>query len=661
MTTDVRLVQINNEFSGTTYLPLAAGDLQAYAQQHVAQPLNYVFSIPIYKRIAVDEAVARLAGADIVGFSVYVWNRNISLEIARRLKEKRPSVLTVFGGPEVPDSEVPDRAEAFLRTHPFVDMACYNEGEQAFVHILEQGVSGRWEDIPSIGFIAPNGTFVHTKWLPRMRSLATLPSPYLTGVFDRLMREHPEQRWDGLWETNRGCPFACTFCDWGSNTRNKVIRFDLNTLHRELEWFGEHRIAYVFCCDANFGIFPRDVDLARKAAEVKAARGFPHRLSVQGAKNAEERVFQAQKILADAGLNQGVTLAFQSQDPGVLQAVDRSNISMDDYRNLQRRFTEAGVDTYSDMIIALPGETYDSFTNGVSRTIELGQHNRIQFGNLSMMPNAPMAMPAYAAKHGLKTIEVRSVIFHGVIDETPDRIWETEDIVVETRAMSRHDWSRTRVFCWMTSLLHFDKLLQIPLIVLHETAGIPYRDLIEVFTEEELEGFPTLAFVRDFFRDKATQILAGGVEYCPSKEWLNIYWPPDEYVFITLCREGRLDAFYREAAEALLRFCLRKGCSPEPDLLRQAMLLNKSLVKLPFADADIVLQLDHNLLEFYQSVRRMDRIALRRAPSSCRIDRTSERWTNWDEWCRFVVWYGNKRGAYLYGNTKPEPEKEGHF
>lgn len=652
----IGLVQINNEFSGVTYLPLTAGCLQAFAQHHAALPESYRFLLPVYKRIPVDEAVARLEGADLIGFSLYVWNRNISLEIAKRLKAKRPSTLIVFGGPEVPD-----RSEEFLRKYRFIDLACHNEGEQAFTHILEKGFGGRWEEIPSVSFIAPNGEYLQTQWTARMRDLAVMPSPFLTGVFADLMRENPKQKWDGLWETNRGCPFRCRFCDWGSNTKSKVIRFELETLYKELEWFAGQQIEFIFCCDANFGILSRDVEIAKKAAEVKALYGYPKALSVQNAKNAEERIFQAQKILADAGMNKGVTLAFQSQSPEVLKAIERENISLADFRKLQKRFTENDITTYSDMIIALPLETYDSFADGVSLTIVEGQHNRIQFGNLSMMPNAPMADPDYVRQYGLKTVEVRAVTYHGVISESPDEIHETEDIIVETTTLSREDWARTRVFCWMASLLHFDKIFQIPLVILHETTGVSYRDLIEVFTEGALDEFPVLKEIRDFFRAKAHSILAGGIEYCPAPEWLGIYWPADEYIFIKLCRKGKLDQFYHEAFFALKSFFRTRDLPVEEKLLREAILLNRSLIKLPFQTEDIELSLSYNIFEFYRSVLRMEAAELEQRPSLCLIDRTSERWENWDDWYRFVVWYGNKKGAYLYGNSKTDAEKGGHF
>src|SRR5438093_3178669 len=85
----VGLVQINNSFSGQNYLPYAAGLLQAYVQQHAKHPQRYEFMLPVYARIPVSQAVEHLLGADVIGFSAYVWNIRISLEVARRIKERR--------------------------------------------------------------------------------------------------------------------------------------------------------------------------------------------------------------------------------------------------------------------------------------------------------------------------------------------------------------------------------------------------------------------------------------------------------------------------------------------------------------------------------------------------------------------------------------------
>ena len=216
----------------------------------------------------------------------------------------------------------------------------------------------------------------------------------------------------------------------------------------------------LFNCDANFGILPRDVDIARYAAKNKKIYGYPKALSVQNTKNATERAYLTQKILAESGLNKGVTLSMQSMFEPALINIKRENISLKTYEVLQQRFTHEGITTYSDLILGLPGETYDSFSDGVSSLITNGQHNRIQFNNLSVLPNAEMGDPSYQKQHGMELVDSEILNVHGAFESSIDHIIEVQKLVVATDAMPKNSWIKTRVFSWLTALLHFDKLLQ---------------------------------------------------------------------------------------------------------------------------------------------------------------------------------------------------------
>lgn len=652
----VGLVQINNSFSGQNYLPYAAGLLQAYIEKHAKHPERYSFLLPVYSRIPVQQAVDRLLGADVIGFSTYVWNIRISLEVARRIKAARPETLIVFGGPQVPD-----RGEEFVRQHPFIDIVCHGEGEQIFLSILENFPSKTWENVSSVSYLRQDRTFVNNPRSERLKDITVVPSPYLSGVFDPLMRAHPDEKWLILWETNRGCPFQCTFCDWGSAIAAKVSQFDLERLLREVDWFADKKIEFIFTCDANYGMLARDYDITKYVADIKQRRGYPKALSVQNTKNATERAYKVQKLLSDAGLNKGVALSLQSVDPQTLKAIKRENISTDSYQELQRRFTRDRVETYSDLILGLPGETYESFADGVSAVIENGQHNRIQFNNLSILPNAEMGDPKYQKKYGMEIVQTKIINIHGSLAESREEIAEMQDLVIATASMPREDWVRTRTFCWMTALLHFDKVLQIPLILVHETASISYRDLIEAFLNPDAKRFPILSQIRNFFEAKARDIQSGGAEYCHSARWLDIFWPADEYILIQLCVEGKLAGFYEEAEQLLAQFLKSKFATLPPKLLHETVELNGKLIKLPFQKQNIEIETDYNLWEFYQSALVGTPVPLEEKPCTNRINRTKVVYNSWEDWYREVIWYGNKKGAYLYGNDLVERELAGHY
>jgi radical SAM superfamily enzyme YgiQ (UPF0313 family) len=651
----VGLVQINNSFSGQNYLPLSVGLLQAHVQGHAKTPGRYEFLLPIFSRRPVKTMVEQLSGANVVAFSTYVWNINISLEVARKIKQESPNTMVVFGGPQVPD-----RAEAFLRKYPYIDLVCHGEGEQVFLSILERFPFGSWEDVPSISYVHQDGSFHNHVKAARIKELSLVPSPFLNGVFEPLVEANPHEEWLVLWETNRGCPFSCTFCDWGSSVASKVYTFDIERLYKEIEWFAEHKIEFVFCCDANFGILPRDLDIAQHVAKVKLASGYPHALSVQNTKNATDRAYNVQKTLADAGLNKGVTISFQSIDPKTLKNVKRQNISSESFQELQHRFTRDKVETYTDLILGLPGETYDSFADGVSTIIENGQHNRIQFNNLSILPNAEMGDPEYQRKYGMVTVESKIWNIHGSLEELEEEVSETQELVIATSAMPKEDWVRARVFCWMTGLLHFDKVLQIPLVLLHETCAMQYRELIESFLGMEPDEFAVLSRIRSFFVEKAREIQTGGPEYCLSKEWLNIGWPADEYILIELCTRGELDAFYVEAERLLSKLLRARFIDLPPDLLHEAVQLNKQLLRLPFQVEDLDVAASYNVLGFYLSALGGEPIPLERHEITYHVNRTKVAYSSWDTWCREVIWYGNKRGAYLYGNDSVTPQLAGH-
>ena len=651
----IGLVQINNSFSAQSYLPYSTGLLQAYITHYHSEPRSLDFLCPIFSRIQVSDAVGRLVNADLVFFSVYVWNLRISSEIARRLREEHPHVGIIFGGPQIPD-----RPESFLREHPFIDLVVHGEGERVALEIVQAWSSSKRDGISGTSFLDSNGQFRTNPKGERIKDINIIPSPYLTGAFDVVMKANPDQKWIALWETNRGCPFSCTFCDWGSSTQSRVFQFEIDRLQQEVEWFADNKIDFIFCCDANFGILPRDVEIARHVADVKKKKGYPNALSVQNTKNATERAYLVQKILSDSGLNKGVTLSMQSVDKTTLHNIKRENISLDSYKELQRRFTRDQVETYTDLILGLPGETYDSFKAGIATVIESGQHNRIQFNNCSILPNAEMGDPEYQAKHGIVTIESDIINIHGSLEDADNEILEKQQLVVATATTPREEWVKTRAYCWMTALLHFDKVFQIPIIIAHELSGVPYSEILDAFCEGNLPSYPTLQSIREFFHNKAKDIQNGGAEFCHSAEYLNIFWPADELVLIKLIAENKVKEFYAESL-AILQKVLGAEFSSLHDVLSDAVELNCNLLKLPFQTDDVDLTCRFNIWEFYNGAIRGDPVPMIDKPVTYHIDRTTQAYQSWDDFCREVIWYGNKKGAYLYTNRSVEPQIAGIF
>jgi radical SAM superfamily enzyme YgiQ (UPF0313 family) len=635
----VGLVQINNSFSGQSYLPYSLGLLVAYLKQHSKKPFD--FGLPIYSRVKVDEAVEKLLDKDIVLFSLYVWNARISLQIAERLKEKNPNVKLIFGGPQVPDK--PDQ---FYQQNKFIDFLVHGEGESTLHQLIESDFA---KNIAGTSYIENGKVITHPK-PPRIKDINVIPSPYLSGFFDDLIKAYPQQKWIACWETNRGCPFSCTYCDWGSNTVAKVTHFAVDRLKEEINWFSSKQIDYVFCCDANFGIVPRDVEIAQYVAGVKAKTDFPKRLSVQNTKNATERSYLVQKILSDSGLNKGVTLSMQSVDKTTLENVKRANISLASYQELQNRFTKDGVETYTDLILGLPGETYSSFVNGINTIILNGQHNRIQFNNLSILPNAEMAKPEYIEKHGLITIESNIVNMHGSLEDTENEILERQQLVIATKTTPHADWVKTRTICWIVNFYYFNKIFQIPMLITNKLTGLDYKVMFEALVDHpKLEAFPTLKKISDYFLEKAHSIQNGGEEYVLSKKYLNIFWPADELMLINLVFDNEIKQFYSEAT-VFLKTILGPEYKDIFPIIDEAARLNQSLLKTPFQTENLNISFKYDIYNYYQGLLINQDTQLEEKETRLTIDRTKESWRTIEDYCREVVWYGNKKGAYLYGN-----------
>lgn len=652
----IGLVQINSSFSGQNYLPYSIGLLQSFVKKHSVTPERFDFLAAIYRRMPISSIVEHLRDADIIGISSYVWNAKISLAIAKRLKTLNPEILIIFGGPQVPD-----QPDVFMRENPFIDLCVHNEGERKFLHILETYPSRNWSEIDGLSYTDDKGICIRNPDAARFRDLDDVPSPFLDGTFDDLIRENPKEKWIGLWETNRGCPFQCSFCDWGSATASKVTKFGMDRLKGEVDWFARNKVEYIFCCDANFGIQKRDVEIAEYVAQIKSDSGYPHALSVQNTKNATERAYLTQKILSDTGLNKGVALSMQSVDMGTLEAIRRQNISLDTYMELQRRFTRDRVETYSDLILGLPNETYETFVNGVNMLMENGQHNRIQFNNLSILPNAEMGNPEYQKKYGMVTVVSEIINIHGERIQLDDDVTEEQDLVIATTSMPLEDWRRTRAFCWMVALLHFDKLFQIPLMVAHEVTGLSYREMIEAFMDAKGDAYPLIGRIRDMFLREAEAIQNGGPEYVFSDEWLGIYWPADEYIFVKLTADNEFAAFYAEAATLLKELTARSATSQQQDLVDEAVTVNSALVRQPFLSDDLTLETRHDLMGFYDAVRNGEHAIPESRPTTITIDRSSQIHDDFQSWCREVVWWGNKKGAYLYTNKVSEKQLAGHY
>ena len=515
--------------------------------------------------------------------------------------------------------------------------------------------------IPSASYIDTTGNFHFNNKLERMTDseLANTPSPFTTGVFDKLMNAFSFLKWIRMYETNRGCPYTCTYCDWGGATEDRIAKFLMTQIRADIIWNGEHEIPYEFVCDANWGIFERDTEIAEYYAECKAKYGYLEGVSTQNAKNPKKHTIDTLKILQRAGLNKAAVMSQQSLNPATLIAVERNNMKLDEYLEMQNLAAKEGIDTLTDIILPMPEETKETLLDGISTLITNGQHNRIQFNNLSVLLNTKMGNREYQERYGFVIVETKIINGHGKKNDSISGIDELQKLVVATNTMPPSDWRKARTLCWMVNLIYFNKLLQIPIITLKEVYGVSYKEIFKFFAErQQSEDFPVFKEINDFFEKTAQDMQKGTQEeFIHSPEWLDIWWPVEEYVFIRLCKENKLKQLYSEAEKIMMHFVTSEQ-STKP--LLEALALNKVLIKLPFQSDNIEINLNYNIWDIYRSVLLGQTIPIQSGDYHYIIGRTKEYWSSWEEWYEKMVWWSNRRGAYLYGNINPLPDLEGH-
>ena len=157
---------------------------------------------------------------DIAGATLYIWNKNRSLKLLKHIKQTNPHCMTVVGAGNAPfyDAE----AENFLRTNPYINFIIHKEGEQPFNQLVKYH-KGELDltQVDAISWIENDKYYRNP--LGKFPSL-DVPSPYTNKNFLATMQEVDKL---GLtrgtvWETNRGCPYSCSFCDWGGLVSQKI-------------------------------------------------------------------------------------------------------------------------------------------------------------------------------------------------------------------------------------------------------------------------------------------------------------------------------------------------------------------------------------------------------------------------------------------------------
>ena len=491
-TTRARIVPIDDRGNP---MPLALGMLLAHAQGYKGGLLQEHYQF-VPQWLTRTERLPRIASEPgIFLFSDYIWSHGQNLAHSETLKRLSPSSLTIHGGPDAPKYE--GDVDEYFRANPSVDIAVHGEGEETFAELLEALV-GTFGDGPTdlsclrdvAGLSYRDGDrAVRTAKRDRLVDLDAIPSPFLAGMFDVHAAAGTSM---AIIETNRGCPYGCTFCDWGSATLSRIRKFDLERVYAELEWCARHQIPRVFLADANFGIMERDVEIAEKIAELKGTYGFPTLVSTNYAKNTTKHLKQIVQTFVDAEILIQGLLSLQSMDSTTLKTVKRSNIKTEKYDELAHEFRRAELPLFVDLMLGLPGATQASFRSDLQGCIDREVTAKVY--PTELLVNSPMNEPEYRKLHQIETSAPLGALVRA--SRNPDGTTKRA-LVVSTASFTRADYDEMldlrRVFIVADN---FGILRQVSRFVRQET-GLPEIDLYErlrLDARARPDRWPALAF-----------------------------------------------------------------------------------------------------------------------------------------------------------------------
>src|SRR5690349_4928990 len=270
---------------------------------------------------------------DVLMLSNYVWNEALSHYCFRAAKAANPDCLTVMGGPNI--SLEPERQLAYIDKFPFVDVHALGEADFLAHHIVKtfadanlsiKGLGAK--GLPSSVFRNPEGQAMIDETQPRHKQVEDIPSPFLTGIQDEFF----DGKLAPMVETNRGCPFTCTFCVQGTKYYSKIHNFSVERIKEEITYIARRikshspNMGTLRIADSNYGMYERDIEISEHIGKMQKEFGWPTFIDATTGKNRADRIIKSvEKVGGALVLYQAV----QSLDEEVLRKVKREQIKLD--------------------------------------------------------------------------------------------------------------------------------------------------------------------------------------------------------------------------------------------------------------------------------------------------------------------------------------------
>lgn len=456
---------------------------------------------------------------DIFGFSAYMWNTNQCYRIAEWVRKEFPNCLIVAGGPDLDYKWWAN----YFEKRPYIDIIVPHEGEIPFTDILDTVAEGRTDFGECANLVLPDSN-PFQGWKKSNRSVPRKHFEFPPSAFHHCQKELEAMMEEtiqngksvaSIAEFNRGCPYQCTFCDWGGGTYTKIRRKPQEIVNWEIEWMSKQPIQFLTLTDANLGVFQQDVDNIKKMVELRKETGWPAQVRYSSAKNNKDRVLDIFLTLAREEAAENYCHSFQDANEDVKDIIKRKDISWGESKEIARAIKKEGfTDSMIQMILGLPGQTWETFLSNIDPIMaERGLFNWPRYYPFLLLPNSPAAEPAYVSQYNIKVVQrglsddlprirtdiptdwfnTRASYFKEGVDQ--QRGW----YVVETSTFSREDYVNLFTFSHIIFCLHSLEMTKLIPDYLNEKYGVQYRDFYRgIYEDFMLQENPETSAVGGF-------------------------------------------------------------------------------------------------------------------------------------------------------------------
>lgn len=630
MKKNIYLIQPTFMNSSSVHFPYAVGALASYAWKFEDISDNYKLEKVFFMRDKISNIVGSLEEPYLIALSNYIWNFEYNKELAKQIKSVFPDCIIVFGGPQISEST------ELLEEHSYIDILIHFEGEVPFRDLLRAYLNNSdLHSVSNISFRAEDNR-IYTNEI-KVFDVKDFPSPYESGFFDRLCNENPDVDFIPLIETNRGCPNRCSYCSWGK-IKSGVRFFPLSRVYADIEWVSNRKMVFLGFADANFGMFPRDELITEKIIECRNKNGYPEKFQVSYSKDSGERVFEISKKLNECSMDKGVTLSFQSMSETVQKNIGRSNMDIELYKKLLRKYSEAQIPTYSDLILGLPGETYDSFKSGIDELLEYGQHTSLFVHLCEWLPLAEMGKKEYMEKYQIRFSEIPLNQPHRS-SSSDDDIGEFSRIVTSTYSMTTDMWKKMVLYSTCVLCFHHLGLMQLVAIYLHNEQGVKYSEFYSGLLDFILKKEEPFAVFDDIMKKIDGVIENHGPVVIFDEMFGDVAWPFEEYAFLKIVSQKEI--FFKEIDEFIKQYI------PD-DSMRSSLIGYQNFVVKTVNVKEYDYYGDHDWRRYFASLILMNKKEpLFEKKVHYRVV-DSKTVFSWDEYAKKVLWFGRRGGKNIF-------------